>query len=243
MITRRSLTRVGVAGIFASGAMQRIQAAAQTPAAGPQYQGILAIQNLPELPEAPVGECAIVLQAHGADKTAAVVYHNATQETVCVNSITATATDSSGSIAEDFNPGETVHAPHLLKPGEYGIACPAFEWALDPENEVTVELTVVPESEADAALVSLPILGVEFAKDGEMQEVRTHIENRSGSILAEGCGAIGIFFTPDGEILDWFASNLIREFEAGDDRHLSTNSNTLEVSDSYMIAFGGRAVE
>lgn len=243
MITRRLITRTGFAGLLAIGATRQLQSAAQTPTSGLEYQGVLAIQNLPELPKAPAGECAIVLQAHGADKAAAVVYHNASEESVCVNAITATATTATGAIAEDFNLEETVHAPHILQPGEYGIACPAFEWALDAEHVVTVELTLVPEAEADPALVSLPILEVEFATDGDMQEVRTHVENRSETNLAEGCGAIGIFFTPEGEILDWFASNFISDFEAGNDRHLSTNSNTLEISDSFMIAFGGRAIE
>lgn len=236
MLTRRSLTKSGFAGILAVGAFRPASFSAQTPSAGLQYQGTLGTQNLPELPTAPAGECAIVLQAHGGDKAVAVLYHNAADVPMCVNAVTATS-------SEEFVPEESVHAPHILQPGEYGIACPQFEWSLDEADEVSVQLTVVPAEEADPTLISLPISTIEFSLDGEMQEMRIDLPNRTEHTLAAGNGAIGIFFTPGGEILDWFSSTSMGEFEPGEDKIINASSNSLTVSDSFMIAFGGRAID
>ena len=234
MIDRRTLTKAGIASVLALQGSRRLTSA-QDPEVALEYQGLLAFQNLPELPTAPAGECAIVMQASGGEKSAIVLYHNATEEVMAVNLVTATSD-------EDFEPGESNHGPHILQPGEYGIAAPTFAWRLDDDAVVTVEITVVPEAEVDPALVTLPITEVAFSKDGEMQEVRVKVQNRSEVTVGEGAGALGVFFTPEGEILDWFSSNTMGEIEAGDDNQFSQNSNTLLVSDSFMIVGAGRAL-
>lgn len=242
MLTRRFLTTSSIAGLVALGSARPYALLAQTPVAGLEYQGVLAIQNLPELPTAPAGECAIVMQAVGIWKSVAAVYHNATDEVMAVNAVSATSTSKYGTesmtVAEESN-----HGPHILQPGDYGIATPTFKMNLDDEDVVVFEIVAVPEAEGDPSVVSMPISSVAFSRQGDSQTVETDVTIRAEGVVAAGSGALAIFFTPDGEILDWFSTNSLLESDPGKESHGTFGSPGLKVSDSFMMVYGGRLVD
>lgn len=246
MHSRRTLAKRGLAGMLAVGTSQLRVAGTQAFEPDIDVQGLIAVSNLPELPTAPDGECAIVLQATSdRNESVAVVYHNNSDEVLCVNSVTATYTPPEGRRNVIFDPDATVFAPHTLQPGEYGMSCPAFGWYLDPEGEVEVELEVVPESERDTTLVNLvvPAIGVSPAEGNQSPAVSATVVNFSGRKLAKGSGLAGIFFTPDGKILGWFTRTNEFDFDAGDRRYFGFGNTSLQVSDSFMVAYSGRAID
>lgn len=243
MISRRTFSISGIASIIAFGSSNSRSTFAQTPAPaeGMEYQGVLLVQNLPTLPTAPAGECAVVLWASSNQDSVAIVYHNATDQVMAVNSVSGTATNQYGTESVSV-PEMSNHGPHILQPGEYGIGTPTFDSRLDEDDTVTVEIVSVPESEADPAVVSLPITSFEIVENGDSTFVNTSVTNRTETTLAEGCGGLTIFLTPDGQILDWISSNSLREFEAGGEKTSESGAQGLKVSDSYMAVFGGRVM-
>lgn len=251
MLTRRTLVKSSIVGALAMGSSLRMTSA-QTPVSatfedGLEYQGALTYMNMPDLPTAPEGECAVVLQAVSEKaESVAMIYHNASDEVRCVNSVTATYIPPPGSKKVNFLPEETIHGPHILQPGDYGISCPAFRWYLEEDGEVEIELDVVPEAEVDPALVSLPIIAIGINKgegDLEMTNVSLRLLNQTEHYLAENNGWAGIFFSPDGEILGWRTSVSSFDFDPGAGRNSSSSSTSLRASDSFMFVAGGRIKE
>src|SRR5690554_5440128 len=93
MQSRRQWAKTGFADLVMlnesrSPAIARQEIAAET--VDLTYQGMLATSNLPDLPKAAEGECAVVMQSTGRDSSAAAVFHNGTDDTVYVNGVSAT---------------------------------------------------------------------------------------------------------------------------------------------------------
>lgn len=248
MQSRRTLAKVGFAGLIALGGTRTPAVSAQTPETPTMdtieltYQAMMATSNLPDLPMAPDGECAVVLQASGWDSSAAAVIHNASGETVYLGAVTATGVNESQE-TEASVPEENLFTPHVLKPGDYGVATFAFPQTRQEYTDVSVELELVTESEVDPAIVSMPVKQVQLVNPRSFNSMNLSTQNRSQDWLAAGSEFVGVFFTPEGEIADWFTSQILSDLEPGEQTSTSHGSSSIELTDSFMIGFNGRVLE
>lgn len=245
MFTRRTLTRMGITGLATLGTTRIATGSAQTPVVeSPElsYRGMLATSNLPELPTAPPGECAVVMHASGRDSSAAAVFHNGGDENVYVNAVTATGINEDG--AEDSSvPEDSLHAPIVLKPGEHGVATVEFPELWQEYTDVAFELELVSESDVDPTLVNMPVMEVQLVNVDGAGSMNLNAQNRSQNILAEGSGFTGIFFDDDGEIADWFTVQFMTDLEPGERDWITHASTSLRMTYSFMVGFTGRIAE
>ena len=242
MQSRRQWAKTGFAGLVMlnesrSPAIARQEITAET--VDLTYQGMLATSNLPDLPKAAEGECAVVLQSTGRASSAAAVFHNRTDDTVYINGVSATGINEDG--GEDPSvPEESLHAPLVLEPGDYGIATVNFPESWQKYSDVSIELDLRSEPEPDAPLVSMPVTEVQLVDAGTGGSLNLRTQNRSQDFLAEGSGFVGIFFTPDGQIQDWFTAQFRTQLEPGESKWITHVSSSLTITDSFLIGFTGR---
>lgn len=244
MFTRRLLTKAILASAALTGSA-RSHIFAETGPLDLEYQGPLAFSNPPELPTAPDGECSIVLEASKKYiNTAVAVYHNASDEAVSINAVSATATDENGEELGELDPAATMYIPNILQPGEYGMAFAAFKRVFREDPVVATELEIGPASEADPAIVNLAVSNVELGtSDSGMNQVRAVIQQTSESLIEPGATFGIIFFTPEGEIQDWITTSTPAAFEPGETMDVAAATGLLSYSESVMAGFTGRTAE
>lgn len=251
MQSRRMFTKMGFTGLASLAAARSIPAAAQTPEAEPEitmdnmelaYQGKLAVSNLPDLPTAPAGECAIVMQAVDTHSSAIAIIHNGSDEIAYINDVTGTGVNPDGNLDESV-PAESIHAPRTIQPGEYGIATITFPEFWQPYSDVVFELELVSEEELDPSVVTMPVTRLDLVNPRKYNSLNVYTQNRSQDTLAEGSGFAGVFFTPDAEIAYWFTSMVNTEIGPGERHSLSHASTSMVLTDSFMVGFSGKILE
>lgn len=242
MQSRRSVMKLGIASLVTLSPLRANAQDVEVETIDLTYEGMLAVSNVPTLPTAPDGECAVVMQATGPDSSAAAVIHNGTSEDIWINSVSATGINESGE--EDTSvPEESIHAPLTLAAGAYGIAAVEFPERYEEYSDVVFELDLVAEAEADPGLVNMPLTELQVSDDGTGGSLNLRTQNRSQNILAKGSGFVGIFFSEEGEIHDWFVSTTLTDTEPGEDRWITHVSSSLGITDSFIIGFTGRAID
>ena len=249
MQSRRTLTKMGFASLITLVGSRATSIAAQTPETFTmdemefEYQGMLAVSNLPELPTAPDGECAVILQRTGDDSSILAIFHNASEETVHINRVSGTATNEQGHTDTSVQ-GQSLHAPRTLDPGDYGIAVLEFPERRQTYTDELIELEVVPKSELDPAMVTMPVTEVHLVNPRSGNSMNMQVQNRSQETLEEdSSGFVGTFFGPDGEPAYWFVSTFRTDTEPGEERWISHASTSMVLTDSFMIGFSGQVLE
>lgn len=237
MISRRSMTKSGVVGLFALGGGRSLVVAAQSSDPALEYTGTVAHQNLPELPKAPDGETAIVLQSIISDELVAIVYHNATDTAVDVTKITGSAADATWVEIAEVDQGESAIGPATIEPGQYGFAVLGFD------NRLPADAAVVPNlfEEQNPALVDIEILEASTSEVDAVPHAHTLVKNPH-DFEVEDVDIAGIFFSPEGEIVGGFNTRVRFDLEAGDTFPQTRGSNDLVISDSFAFVSTGRKV-
>lgn len=243
MQTRRTTLKKGLASLIALGGLRSSASLAQEITMTPMelnYEGMLAVGELPELPIAPEGEVAVVAQSIGTRSQTAAVFHNATDEPVFINGVIGTGMNEDG-VVEDSVPDETLFAPIVLEPGKHGIAVVTFPAFFNEYTDVTIELDLAAaESDLDPSVVNMPVVYAEYTDEGN--SINMQVQNRSQETLAEGSGFIAVYFTETGEIDDWIHSAFMSEIDPGEQKWMSHSSTGLTFSDRFMMGFMGRVL-
>lgn len=244
MTTRRTTVKLGFASLFAFGGLQSAASLAQEITMIPMelnYEGMLAVGELPKLPTAPEGEVAVVMQSTGTRSQTAAVFHNATNEPAFIKSVIGTGTNEDGAVDASV-PEETLFAPIVLVPGQYGIAVVTFPAFFNEYTDVRLEVDLaVSESDLDPSIVNMPVLQAEYTDEGN--SINLQMQNRSQDSLADGSGFIVVFFTETGEIDNWIHSDFGSETDPGEQRWITHASTGLTFSDRFMMGFMGRVLE
>lgn len=248
MQSRRTVAKIGLSGLVALGSSRIPAISAQTPETITMddmelsYQGMLATSQLPELPKAPDGECAVIMQDANSHSEAIAIIHNAMDETAFINTVSATGLNESGEL-DDAVPELSLHMPLELEPGDYGLAKVEFPEFFEEYTDITFELEIVSEAEFNPNQVTMPVTQVQLVNPRSGNSLNVAMQNRSQNTLAEDSGFIGVFFTPEGEMAYWFISTFISETDPGEEQWMSHSSTSMVLTESFMIGFSGLVLE
>lgn len=230
MINRRTLTTSGFAALLTLPMARTFVNAGQSTEAASPFSAAVLQQNLPELPAAPEGELAVVMQSLSNGAFVSAIYHNATDAAVRVTEVSAAAADAAGNDVD-----ETSYGPINLESGQYGIA--VFEFDDDLADGTEVEVTLSTEDDAD--LVDINVTQAEAAEAAGVMNFTMRVENPHDFDVDDVVIA-AIFFTPEGEILNALATGARLGLEAGDSWNQTFGQPGLEVSDSFVVAASGK---
>lgn len=230
MINRRTLTTSGFAALLTLPMARTFVYAGQSTEAASPFSAAVLQQNLPELPAAPEGELAVVMQSLSNGAFVSAIYHNATDAAVRVTEVSAAAADAAGNDVD-----ETSYGPINLESGQYGIA--VFEFDDDLADGTEVEVTLSTEDDAD--LVDINVTQAEAAEAAGVMNFTMRVENPHDFDVDDVVIA-AIFFTPEGEILNALATGARMGLEAGDSWNQTFGQPGLKVSDSFVVAASGK---